>query len=270
MALTRPTRPKDPNGIAHGSRSGGTAAQTKADRVVTKAAYTNWELGKELSNYHFDKSIKDTEAFQLCGRFVGDWKDELEKAYETMETVTWGNRWDKKGLSKKSDPRGVLKENELKDIIDAGGDPEQPMYHGTRDIGPQMQQMIDILGMENPRHKLHIQLTGESVAMHLDKHYEAEEKDDDKDNPEDRPKDFFCYPNDHVVLHRLSIRNRVDLQTGSVGLVSSTFSPGLSGSSWGLFSLPPHTRSQRVSRLPSPPPPLAGRTGRATGCWRRS
>ena len=180
-SLARPTRPKDPNGIAHGSRSGGTAAQTKADKVVTKAAYTNWELGKELSNYHFDKSIKDTEAFQLCGRFVGDWEDELEKAYETMETVTWGNRWDKKGLSKKSDPRGVLKENELKDIIDAGGDPEQPMYHGTRDIGPQMQQMIDILGMENPRHKLHIQLTGESVAMHLDKHYEVEEKHDDKE-----------------------------------------------------------------------------------------
>jgi hypothetical protein len=55
------------------------------------------------------------------------------------------------------------------------------MYHGTRDIGPQMQRMIDILGMENPRHKLHIQLTGESVAMHLDKHYEAEEKHDGKE-----------------------------------------------------------------------------------------
>ena len=41
-SLTRPTRPKDPNGIAHGSRDGGTAAQTKADRVVTKAAYTTW------------------------------------------------------------------------------------------------------------------------------------------------------------------------------------------------------------------------------------
>jgi len=41
-SLNRPTRPKDVNGIAHGSRSGGTAAQTKADRVVTKAAYTTW------------------------------------------------------------------------------------------------------------------------------------------------------------------------------------------------------------------------------------
>ena len=70
---------------------------------------SNWELGKELSNYHFDKSIKDTDSFRIVGRFIGDWEDELEKAYETMETVTWGNRWDKKGLSKKSDPRGVLK-----------------------------------------------------------------------------------------------------------------------------------------------------------------
>ena len=47
-SLTRPNRPKDPNGIAHGSRDGGTAAQTKADRVVTKAAYTTWNKAGKL------------------------------------------------------------------------------------------------------------------------------------------------------------------------------------------------------------------------------
>ena len=40
--LDRPTRPKDPNGIAHATRSGGTTAQTKADRIVTKAAWVVW------------------------------------------------------------------------------------------------------------------------------------------------------------------------------------------------------------------------------------
>jgi hypothetical protein len=41
--LTRPTRPNvGANGIAHATRSGGTTAQTKADRIVTKAAWVVW------------------------------------------------------------------------------------------------------------------------------------------------------------------------------------------------------------------------------------
>ena len=132
---------------------------------------SNWELGKELSNYHFDKSIKDEDAYQKCGRFVGDWKDELEESYKTMASVTWNNRWHKHG---KKDPRGNLSENEIKDIIDAGGDPNVTMYQGSYVIGPVMQKMIDALGMDNCRHKLHIQLTGEVVSMHMDKHYELE------------------------------------------------------------------------------------------------
>ena len=132
---------------------------------------TNWELGKELSNYHFDKSIKDTDSYEICGRFVGDWKNELEEAYNTIFDVTWAGRWADLG---KKDPRGNLAENEIKDIVDAGGDPEQIMYQGSYNIGPVMQKMIDILGMDNSRHKLHIQYTGEMVSMHMDKHYELE------------------------------------------------------------------------------------------------
>ena len=63
-ALTRPTRPKDPNGIAHGSRSGGTAAQTKADRVVTKAAYTTWNKAWKTT---YKSSGDHTTAFTVSG-----------------------------------------------------------------------------------------------------------------------------------------------------------------------------------------------------------
>ncbi|SVB82992.1 uncharacterized protein METZ01_LOCUS235846 [marine metagenome] len=136
-----------------------------------KSMKTNWELGKELSNYHFDKSIKDTDSFRKVGRFIGDWKDELEEAYKTMASVTWNSRWHKHG---KKDPRGNLAENEIKDIIDAGGDPDMTMYQGSYTIGPVMQKMIDALGMDNCRYKLHIQLTGEVVTMHMDKHYELD------------------------------------------------------------------------------------------------
>jgi hypothetical protein len=133
---------------------------------------SNWELGKELSNYHFDKSIKDEDAYQTCGRFVGDWKDELEEAYKNMASVTWNNRWSKHG---KKDPRGDLSENEIKDIVDAGGDPDMSMYQGSYVIGPAMQKMIDILGMNDSRPKLHIQVPGEVVTMHIDKHYDVED-----------------------------------------------------------------------------------------------
>ena len=41
--LTRPTRPNvGANGIAHAVRTGRTTAQTKADRIVTKAAWVVW------------------------------------------------------------------------------------------------------------------------------------------------------------------------------------------------------------------------------------
>ena len=39
--LNRPTRPKDPNGIAHATNAGDATA-TKADRATTKAAYATW------------------------------------------------------------------------------------------------------------------------------------------------------------------------------------------------------------------------------------
>ena len=39
--LNRPTRPKDPNGIAHATNTG-SPADTKSDRATTKAAYAIW------------------------------------------------------------------------------------------------------------------------------------------------------------------------------------------------------------------------------------
>ena len=41
-ALNRPTDQYDPNGISRATRSGGTGAQTKADRAVTKLAYAKF------------------------------------------------------------------------------------------------------------------------------------------------------------------------------------------------------------------------------------
>jgi hypothetical protein len=62
-SLNRPTRPKDPNGISRAVRSGGTGAQTKADRAATKAAYVTWSTAwKTTFKSSGDHSTEFTEA----------------------------------------------------------------------------------------------------------------------------------------------------------------------------------------------------------------
>lgn len=135
---------------------------------------SNWELGKEISGYHFDTDEPDDNAFQICGRFNGDWKQELQEAYKTMKPVTWENRWTEYG---KTDPRGNLTEHEHNDLINVGANPDQVLYQGSLTFGPTMMKMVDTLGMADARQKLHIQNTGESVVMHFDKHYDYPDPD---------------------------------------------------------------------------------------------
>ncbi len=60
--LNRPTRPKDPNGIAHATNTGDPTA-TKADRATTKAAYATWVAAwKATYRASGDHSTEFTEA----------------------------------------------------------------------------------------------------------------------------------------------------------------------------------------------------------------
>ena len=62
-ALNRPNDPRDPNGISRATRSGGTGAQTKADRATTKAAYVTWSTAwKATFKSSGDHSTEFTEA----------------------------------------------------------------------------------------------------------------------------------------------------------------------------------------------------------------
>jgi len=134
---------------------------------------SNWEIGKEISNYHHDKWRDEVPGYthQKVGQFIGDWEDELQDAYTKMKPITWPSRWDKYG---KKDSRGIenLKEAELNDLINAGADPDMHMYQGLLDLGPTLSKMVDSLALKNVRHKLHIQQTGNMVVTHFDKHYE--------------------------------------------------------------------------------------------------
>ena len=60
--LNRPTRPKDPNGIAHATNTG-TPADTKSDRATTKAAYAVWSAAwKATYSASGDHSTEFTKA----------------------------------------------------------------------------------------------------------------------------------------------------------------------------------------------------------------
>ena len=66
--LTRPTRPNvGANGIAHATRSGGTTAQTKADRIVTKAAWVVWSDAWKAT---YRSSVDHTTAFTVSGSAI--------------------------------------------------------------------------------------------------------------------------------------------------------------------------------------------------------
>ena len=60
--LSRPTKPSQPNGIAHATNTG-TPANTKADRAATKAAYATWNAAwKATYNASGDHDTEFTEA----------------------------------------------------------------------------------------------------------------------------------------------------------------------------------------------------------------
>ena len=60
--LDRPTKPSQPNGIAHATNTS-TPSDTKADRAATKAAYATWnEAWKDTYRASGDHDTEFTEA----------------------------------------------------------------------------------------------------------------------------------------------------------------------------------------------------------------
>ena len=61
-SLNRPTKPSQPNGIAHSTNTS-ISADTKADRAATKAAYATWNAQwKATYNASGDHDTEFTEA----------------------------------------------------------------------------------------------------------------------------------------------------------------------------------------------------------------
>ena len=131
---------------------------------------SNWQSAQERSRYHFDKWQTDTDAVQHLGRFTGEWQEEIDRAIQDARPLNWSNRREGTGR-----PMGDVTAEE-NDLITAGADPKMTIYRGLKDFSqyPVLQQMTDVFALESVKSKLHVQFTGESLNLHIDKLYDLD------------------------------------------------------------------------------------------------
>jgi len=131
---------------------------------------SNWQSAQERSRYHFDKWQTDTDAVQHLGRFTGEWQEEIDRAIQDARPLNWSNRREGTGR-----PMGDVTAEE-NDLITAGADPKMTIYRGLKDFShyPTLQRMTDVFALEPVKSKLHVQFTGESLNLHIDKLYDLD------------------------------------------------------------------------------------------------
>ena len=131
---------------------------------------SNWQSARERSRYHFDKWQTDTDAVQHLGRFTGEWHEEINQAIQDARPLNWSNRREGTGR-----PMGDVTAEE-NDLITAGADPKMTIYRGLKDFShyPTLQRMTDVFALEPVKSKLHVQFTGESLNLHIDKLYDLD------------------------------------------------------------------------------------------------
>lgn len=132
---------------------------------------SNWLAQKEKSNYHFDWNRQEPAGFDYTwiGRFEGNWEEELQTVIKSSEAKTWQSR--SKNYHK-YDPKADAEEY---DLIQAGMNKDQHIYHKYFEFKGTFKKMVDALGLENPKGAFHIQFPGEMLNLHVDKQYEYNE-----------------------------------------------------------------------------------------------
>ena len=131
---------------------------------------SNWQSARERSRYHFDKWRNDTDAVQHLGSFTGEWQEEIHQAIQDARPLNWSNRREGTGR-----PMGDVTAEE-NDLIQAGADPKMTIYRGLKDFSqyPVLKRMTDVFALEPVKSKLHVQFTGESLNLHIDKLYDLD------------------------------------------------------------------------------------------------
>lgn len=127
-------------------------------------SYSNWEIQKAKSSYHFDNNKMDPryDCVHELGRFNGDFSDEVKQVLETAHPVSWRTR------SKSGRPNRLVREEEY-DLVSSGADPDMIVSHLEYNLTPKFQMLVDKIGLDNAESRVHVQWPGQVFTKHIDK-----------------------------------------------------------------------------------------------------
>ncbi len=146
-------------------------------------AESAWEFSKKTSRYHFRTDVIDPrwDCVVGIGRFVGDWKQELEEAEASATPVNLATRRYGYTAEYKSDPtkgyktstvgHATVKENkgEHNDIEQAGGDKDRTIFRTEHNLSPTFQRMVDMIGLDKIESRSHVQMPPECFTGNVDR-----------------------------------------------------------------------------------------------------
>ena len=158
---------------------------------------SSWEITKQRSTYHFDNTKFDPDQDKVThlGNINPFWLHELETIKKLAKPKTWRTRG--KGLDR---PANEYNEEEY-DLEQFGYGKDFVIGNLTWEVPEIFNKILDGLGMDNSKMRLHVQNPGQVWNLHLDKL--------EKWNPEDpnkvmrimialndwEPGHFFSYGN---------------------------------------------------------------------------
>jgi hypothetical protein len=129
---------------------------------------SSWQWCVDHSNYHFDnrRVEKTGDWFQVLGRFVGNWADEVQQAHG--RPITWATR---KFYSNDDDTVSPMLAQEQNDLRSTGAPVDLQLTDAVFDISlfPTLTKMSNYFGIEDAKIRMHCQQPGQMFNLHIDK-----------------------------------------------------------------------------------------------------
>jgi len=129
---------------------------------------SSWQWCVDHSRYHFDnfKIDRSGEWFQVLGRFVGNWDNEVAQAQG--KPITWATR---KFYSNDDDTVSPMLAQEENDLRTTGAPVDLELTDAIFDISayPTLTRMSEYFGIEDAKIRMHYQQPGQMFNLHIDK-----------------------------------------------------------------------------------------------------
>jgi len=129
---------------------------------------SNWEVRKEVSQYHFDNNLMDPrwDTVTPVKQLANTWADELQSAIDTSKPVTWRTRGKPNDVLQRTPEEHAQEEYSLEQI---GMSKDYVVSNLNYNLTPALQRVVDSFDLDNVRARLHVQWPGQVWNLHIDK-----------------------------------------------------------------------------------------------------